>query len=630
MATFDTTKIQQNEPGLTYATPKAMPAKYNTLGGVLDVADTMIKGAVALDRSMTLSDAEQQADDLRKDYELQSASNINTLEAKQNYLEQSLASAQESNQDPLPYETELNEVTNKLVLAKKQGIMSPYEFQARASSISQELLEKNPAYADEITAKMAKVFERGDLSTLIKSDVAAIEAQQAQQAAIFKSKTDYLTTRKIPWQFMDPDEIDIAFLTEQKSERTAIELDQAVKANVQLDEAGKVNFLQEIKKEYGASGIYGAAEDRANMLFNQLELLEDSNLPADQKNDERQKLVNSSYQYLDWFVSNLPARTDQEKANNTRFYTNQKEIIKSLNDEMVKVVPGNEKAFLENQRDIFKLNNELTELNNGWNQAKAANVKLTLEAWKLLKESGVIEVTAAVTDTDIIEIKEALKGIVLSNGAKLPPNSSGAQSWKTLDTYKPLKEFNNLAKAELADGELQPQTLGYFNNIFLNVDSMTGNNKLKEQDRLLPLLTSKLDDSTILELMKDSDFSASVLENLNFYKESLISTIPDGLKLTMSNGLFYYPQDSRVNKNITRLNNYILLKSKIENKKPSQISEQILNEEFPMFNIKGKPKTTVTSTEKRWTFDEAEANPGLVGDNDVVVMPSGQEIRKPK
>ena len=94
--------------------------------------------------------------------------------------------------------------------------------------------------------------------------------------------------------------------------------------------------------------------------------------------------------------------------------------------------------------------------------------------------------------------------------------------------------------------------------------------------------------------MQDGDFSASTLENMEFYKEALIDTIPDGLELTMSNGLFYYPQDSRINKNITRLNNYILLKAKMEGKKPSQISEEILATDFPMFNIKGQePKAPV-------------------------------------
>jgi hypothetical protein len=145
---------------------------------------------------------------------------------------------------------------------------------------------------------------------------------------------------------------------------------------------------------------------------------------------------------------------------------------------------------------------------------------------------------------------------------------------------------------------MQVQTKGWFNNIFQKVDSLTGDNKLKEQDQLLPLLTGKISNPVFNTLMQDPDFSASILNNLEFYKEAIINTIPDGLELTMSNGLFYYPNDTRINKNVTRLNNYILMKAKTENKTPSQISEDILNNEFPMFNIKGQaPKQAVTTQE---------------------------------
>ena len=42
MADFDTTKTKQNSPGLTFATPKAMPAKFNSLGAAAETAETLI------------------------------------------------------------------------------------------------------------------------------------------------------------------------------------------------------------------------------------------------------------------------------------------------------------------------------------------------------------------------------------------------------------------------------------------------------------------------------------------------------------------------------------------------------------------------------------------------------------
>ena len=164
---FDTTQTKQNAPGLTYETPKAMPAKFNNLGSILDITNDTIKGAVALDESLTLSSTESQAEQLRKEYEMSSNSNIDTLEAKKAYLEQNISEAKKANEETVPYETELDDLTNKLVLAKKQIGMSPYEFQVRASKIGEEMIERNPAYADKITAKMSKVFQRGNLATLI-------------------------------------------------------------------------------------------------------------------------------------------------------------------------------------------------------------------------------------------------------------------------------------------------------------------------------------------------------------------------------------------------------------------------------------------------------------------------------
>ena len=624
---FDTTQTKQNAPGLTYETPKAMPAKFNNLGSILDITNDTIKGAVALDESLTLSSTESQAEQLRKEYEMSSNSNIDTLEAKKAYLEQNISEAEKDNEETVPYETELDDLTNKLVLAKKQIGMSPYEFQVRASKIGEEMIERNPAYADKITAKMSKVFQRGNLATLIKADIDAIETQQANEAAILKTKTDYLTKQFIPWQNMDRDEIEIAFLKEQKIARENLEVDRAVAANVKLTTEQKVNFLNGIETEYPGSGIRGAAQVRWNNLFNQLEALEDSGLPGDKINDARQELIAGSYQYLDWFVSNLPQRNAIEIANNNKFHTNQKELIKSLNDEMVKVVPGNEKQFLENSRDIIKLNNELTELNNGWNEAKAKNIEMTLKSWKLLRESG-IDVTSKVSDKEVIDVKNALVGIIMNDGGKLNQNTEAAQVWKSKDSYRPMKSMNNLAIAELADGPMQATTKGYFNNIFLNVDSMSGELKQKELDKLLPLITSRVDSSVLENLMQDGDFSSSTLENMEFYKEALIDTIPDGLELTMSNGLFYYPQDSRINKNITRLNNYILLKAKMEGKKPSQISEEILATDFPMFNIKGQEPKAPVNEVRTWTLEEARAAPeGSVDDNDLVIDENGNARR---
>ena len=76
MATFDTTTIKQNAPGLTYSTPQAMPAKSNTISSILSTAESIIKGAVVFDKQQTLDKATQLGQTLADDYENISPTNI--------------------------------------------------------------------------------------------------------------------------------------------------------------------------------------------------------------------------------------------------------------------------------------------------------------------------------------------------------------------------------------------------------------------------------------------------------------------------------------------------------------------------------------------------------------------------
>ena len=79
MAEFNTTKIEQNTPGLTYATPKAMSGKYSNLGAAAKVLSQGIKGAVLLDKSMTLTEAQQLAEEEAQAYKDGSISNQQML-----------------------------------------------------------------------------------------------------------------------------------------------------------------------------------------------------------------------------------------------------------------------------------------------------------------------------------------------------------------------------------------------------------------------------------------------------------------------------------------------------------------------------------------------------------------------
>ena len=597
MAEFDTTKMTQTKPELTYTTPQAMPAKFSNLGAAASLADTAIKGAVALDKRMTLTQAEQEAEDLRQQYQNTSPTAIAQLEEEKTRLEASMET-----EGPAPYQEELDTVINKLEMAKEQKVMSPSEFQYRANVAAEELMSRNPAYADEITAQMSNVYKRGGLNTLLKADLTAIDAQQKAQAAQMEEMTKFLDKQNISWR-QRPEEVPYLFEKEQQYLRDREELLRMIEANERLSEEQKVEFLANMGDGVGGTnGLYIEAEKSFNLLFNKLEFIEDNVKNVDEQNDARQRLTEAARRELNWTVSNLPARNDYEKKRNEDFYTMQLNAINRLDEEMQKIVPANRKAFLKEKVETIELEQRLHELQNGFNKAKAENLQLTIGTYKDFVTGGDGKLLALFKDQNpnvMLEISNAMKDIIRGKGNKIDYQSDNGQYYgeKTqLNNYSSYKSFNNLAEAEIAFGNLTDGTKGYFNNVFNIANSMTGDLKNKELDKLLPRISST-PDKVFDNLMSQPDFSKDVLDNVEFYKEATKTTLPEGSKVIVKNGMVYAPTDARLNNNLTRVNEYIKIQAKLRREKPSSIVDEILKTDFPMLDTGLKVDTQEITTE---------------------------------
>ena len=597
MAEFDTTGMKPNAPGLTYTTPKAMPAKFNNFGAAVSLADTAIKGAVAIDKRMTLNQAEQEAENLRQQYQNTSPTALAQLEEQKTRLETSMET-----DGPAPYQEELDTIVNKLELAKEQKAMTPSEFQYRANSAAEELIARNPAYTDEITAQMSSVYKRGGLNSLLKSDMASMEAQQRAQAAQTAEMTKFLDKQNISWR-QRPEEVPYLFEKEQQYLRNTEEVSRMAEANEKFSEGQKVEFLANMGDGVGGTnGLYIEAEKSFNLLFNQLEFIEDNIQNVDEQNDARQRLTEAARIKLNWTVSNLPSRNDYEKKRNLDFYTMQLNGINRLDTEMQKIVPANRKAFLQNKKEMIVLEQELHELQNGFNKAQAENLKLTLDTYASFATGGNGKLLGLFMESNPNEMKEianSMKEILLKKGNKIDYQSDNGQYYgeKTqLNNYSSYKSFNNLAEAEVAFGNLTDGTKGYFNNVFNIANSMTGDLKNQELDKLLPRISST-SDKVLNNLMSQPDFSKDVLDNVEFYKEATKTTLPEGSKVVVKNGMVYAPTDARLNNNLTRVNEYIKIQAKLQGEKPSSIVDEILKTDFPMLNTGLKVDTQEMTTE---------------------------------
>ncbi len=305
-----------------------------------------------------------------------------------------------------------------------------------------------------------------------------------------------------------------------------------------------------------------------------------------EKNQAREKVILEAYSKLDFFLANIPARSQAEKDNIKRLRESSRKNIEYIGQEFEKNV-GTPKVALQNLKDSMLLEMHIDAYKEGYNPVFEKRLEVRLRAYEVFKGSTAL-FAAAYDAADIKNMSDGLIDFIATGGAKSKSVKS-KNVFEKIDMVGSIKEFSDLALDELNnEGTIAIPTLGLINNVFVKAESLTGNERLDEEDRLLSLLTTQVDNKVFNTLMQNSDFSTSIMEHLQFYKEALTSTIPFGTEVTITNGLFYSPNDSRINKNLIRLNNYVLLKAKIDGVKPSQIAEQILSEDFPIFNIKDK------------------------------------------
>ena len=275
-------------------------------------------------------------------------------------------------------------------------------------------------------------------------------------------------------------------------------------------------------------------------------------------------------------------------------------MIDNLDKEIQKVVPANRKQFLEEKASSLKSEQEIAAIDAGLNKYAAEIVKLKIDAYSNLVSAGqgkLLDIIFEQNPNEIKTISDALKETVLNGGKKINYESDNGQYYgeKTRgNSYGSYSSYSQLIDAEIKNKQLSTMTLGYFNNLFNVSNSLSGDNKMKELDLLIPVIATRTSDNTLATLMTQPDFSNDVLTNLEFYKEAGLSRIPDNVEVTENNGLLYAPMNPKLNNNLTSINNYILMKAKIESKKPAQIIDELLKNELSNINVKGQePKAPV-------------------------------------
>ena len=515
---FDTTQTSPNNPGLSYVTPQGLPAKYNSLGGAIQMTDELLKDGIELDKQLTVKQADLLAKQLANEYETSSITGTQNLLTDKENLEDQLSS------DPKNAEIQakLDVVTQRYELAKEQGIISPYEFERRVLKDSQDLATANPAYEDEIAARVNKTLNNVGTLDLIKRDAALMKAQQDSQIKEFDEIKKYLGKRHVVTVGKSNEDIIMEYQIEQNEERKRLNVTEII-GDYKLDNDVKQLAAQKYINESG--GPQKAAHNLSKGLLLDLENIsnrfKNNEINLNEATRARDELGIQYQQGLNNFATAMG-----KDEGFTAIYQNLKgsfeEIMKSSESRMF----GTDATlYFENE---FKTSETMAMLNFKKSTGKSpALMKLEADLLKAM-ESLIANTNSGLS----VERRDTLVSEILMISAN--PGASGL-NLKSFEENPMLmvnkaSQFNDVLDGQIVNGDdisTRPEAFAFLNNIFSTVKNQKNpNEKYTVAKKLLSTINGEDYDKTLPYMMgstmntesSGSEWQEDVGDTINYFE----------------------------------------------------------------------------------------------------------------
>lgn len=587
---FDTTQIKQNAPGLTYATPRAMPAKFNNMNAILGLADKGIKKAVEIDKTLTINEADDLANTLADDYENMSPSNINSLEQEKIRLEQDV----ESNPDDLEMQAELDAITTRFSNAKAQG-MSTYEYERRILKETQDLAASNPAYADEIAARVSKTLGNRGINSLMKQDALLYKNQLDQQNANNKIIDDYLRLNNLTPMFMDEESKTIAYLSLKREDKLNADIQEKIDNGTIKS---KQNIAEVQERIDVSGGIHKVASNKMIGFTDELNNIAD-NLTNDTltyKEARRQKnlaLLNAR-KFLG--VVGALEQTDENKAVYAQF---DKYITDLEQDSDSELSGGTLATHLKNINESIKAQQNFARLATGTDETSLRLQDLKIKAYNFLVNDAKLSFKTGQKDVMIQEILN----LSLIQGRKFAMdspefatyNKNGILIQQTLAQLDPVaKEY--ITSSTLGN-KMTDDLFGLYNNIYNTAEHYKNPKDRYEYEKTLLTSMNTMDNTVFQYMLKTSEsFLADSQKELGLFKGGITNEVRvnkvdiSSIKMNEA-GVFYSSDNVNAKRVAEKLNITSTLTSKLDDMKVTKESSLQLLETF---RIQGQePKVPV-------------------------------------
>lgn len=614
MATFDTTKQQSIYPGISATqgvVDKSGAIKPGIIGDIGAVTEMGLKGLANIDKLDALEDARLNAETIVDDYLAGSPTEQNYLVNKQLELTSNVSNS--SGEEQSKFMQELNSVNERLVRAKAQGAMTPYEFSRRVAKVNTDLARANPAYTGEITSKMNEVFKTSGINDVISADVKYAEAQRKAQEA--HQKLIYSTLEKY---HIDPYVLDQTQLMEEFNKVRQIE--------VAKNEYELLLQTEDFADKYSGELVYNTIQSKGGLtrvrqaIYHGMDgeiqtILSDTQSDFKQKQRQVRSIIELAKQKYYTLVESLP----QDKKAVSSFITQTDAMFTDIEKKFENDITLEDyKKFAQNRKSIVDSTLDADfMIENGASFQMIESLDKLASAYKTVQK---------VIGTG--EASRKLKGLISTLGGRVVTDPNGVNP-ELADMVNDSKgrPYNNVVKQaystiiddmENNGGQIPESTHKLATNELVFINNIT--NYAEKAERLDRTLRSQIGvpQQAFDQMYSRPEMKVQLNRSLAAYAGITTQNLRDlktaygpqwQIQFNPERGEVF-SNTPEINNALNRVNAYIKIRAKIDNKNPKDIAEDIIGNNFPILT----DKNTI---------------PDIATEEDYNALPSGTEYKRP-
>ena len=564
---------------------KSKGIKPGILGSIADATSQGIDMYVQNKEVELTNEAYAKATDLTNEYLAGSPTEIQYLQGQKEKLAADL-----SNSDPnsrSAFQKQLDDVNNRLIRAKAQGGMTPFEFSRRVAKINQDMAQQNPGFTKEITQKMQEVYKISGISDVLQRDESFYSTMSKQQAKIAAEK-QALLVKYHGYEALNLSDTQQEMLINEASrlEANTARYEALTASSKSLTEYDR----QKVHEDIMANGGYKQHQTTvANSLFNQIQNVLQTEPDPNLQRQQVKLLINKARIDINGIVTETiadPAVTAFKENMNTIFNDLATYTDKEINLENILQYKQNWNKIKQEDYDI---ENGMTEVNGFLKFADVyGKVKqnygidspLLQPAERLLTKLGNRIITKL--DPDSLSILDT----------KVKDKTLFDASMEALDRQVDDMVRNQDTKSVALYTNTRTNHLKYLSSL---PESPTKNKRITETLRSMTIPSQEVFD----ESYNIPEFRTEITNLLNYTNGISLVRLEQFRRLNPDQDLNIYFDEDRgqvrsdnklLDYELRTINDYITLRGRIAKKDPKFIAKDILKNNFGSLDIFGVGK----------------------------------------